>query len=64
MADSLFFFFGFGAIFLGFKTPEDVHKVALIATGLICWIWGFSISSILLQLLFTIFLTGFIMLLS
>ncbi|MBE9041367.1 hypothetical protein IQ235_11300 [Oscillatoriales cyanobacterium LEGE 11467] len=60
MTDSLFFFFGFGSIFFGLKISEDVHQIALLVTGFICLVWGFAMSSVLLQLLLMIFLAGFL----
>lgn len=47
---------GLGTIWAGLRIAEEVYRIALVATGLICLAWGFTLSPDPVQLFIEILL--------
>ncbi len=45
-----------GALWVFFKTSQDVYTVLAAAVGVICFIWGFALAPMHLQLLLVVIL--------
>ncbi|MBC1238364.1 hypothetical protein [Nostoc sp. 2RC] len=42
---------GLGVLFLGWKTRDEIHRIASLVTGTIALIWGFSLAPLSFQLI-------------
>ncbi len=54
----IFYTLGIGSILTGVRTNDEIHRLALVSTGLIGLSWGYFSSPLLLQGLGTILLLG------